>query len=56
MRPGRYPAVVELGVCSEADLGCATEGCPLGCVSWTGEVVVPVAEGALAFAVPVSAP
>jgi serine/threonine protein kinase len=58
VRPGRYPAVVELGACSEVDLGCAirAEGCPLGCVSWTGEVVVPVAEGPLAFAVPMSVP
>lgn len=44
--PGAYPVELIAGECPEAARGCEAKGeCPPGCVSWLGEVIVPVGEG-----------
>jgi hypothetical protein len=44
--PGAYPVELIAGECPETARGCETKGdCPPGCVSWVGEVIVPVGDG-----------
>lgn len=44
--PGAYPVELIAGECPETARGCDAKGdCPPGCVSWLGEVIVPVGDG-----------
>ncbi|MCK6520201.1 hypothetical protein L6R49_02065, partial [Myxococcota bacterium] len=44
--PGAYELELIAGECPETSRGCEAKGeCPPGCVSWVGEVVVPLGEG-----------
>ncbi|MES2640431.1 MAG: serine/threonine-protein kinase [Myxococcota bacterium] len=62
--PGRHRLTVAIGSCTDADLGCATDGvatpCTPGCSSWSGELVVPAGEGdhraEIAVPAPIEAP
>jgi predicted Ser/Thr protein kinase len=44
--PGAYPVELIAGECPDTARGCDAKGdCPPGCVSWLGEVIVPVGDG-----------